>query len=97
MFFLVTRLISVYYIKEKRSCGYCGRVFENGEVINVSNKKEGEKELTFCYSDAGGGCLIGHIANSGKNAFAQPMIFGAVTEITKKNSTPNYPKIPNIH
>lgn len=45
------------YDGEKTRCDNCEREFKSGEVVTV----EVNKNLVFCYSDCGGGCLIPYI------------------------------------
>ena len=64
------------------SCHYCGRKFEEGEIITVN--QEGEP---FCYTNSkNGGCLIIYTAKTGKTQIGKPRKFRDRKNITNQNN-----------
>jgi len=58
------------YQGAKKRCAHCGRKFGPGEVVSVEG---GARERVFCYSDAGGGCVIVYNFRKGRR---DKVIFG---------------------
>ena len=78
------------YTGEKNACDNCEHTFEQGEVITVNIGKG----YIFCYSDAGGGCLIAYVFIVGETIVGIPMRFGGSSVIRPANPMPNYPNTP---
>ncbi|MES3004717.1 MAG: hypothetical protein V4690_01235 [Patescibacteria group bacterium] len=78
------------YKGSKTKCDNCGRTFRSGEVISVAS---GAEDLAFCYSDAGGGCVMAYVFSFGKALMGHPMRFGDQA-LPERERTPNYPASP---
>ena len=76
------------YQGAKKRCAHCGRKFGPGEVVSVEG---GARERVFCYSDAGGGCVIVYNFRKGRRdkvIFVRPQRMAGCAQADQR--APNY-------